>query len=265
MRPKARPSACGVGGGRERLRGSTSLQRVVADKRVMCYGETMTPTVDDAEHESSDESHWQVPRVWRSNGVLRLPSLRPLSRTRSAGTVHYLSALHRKFALPTEVTEEEPGSPASEPRPLQIARRGARHARIQTARGDPPLLIRSRSHIIVAMILCITCCGELVFATVRRVWAMHRLDLKSRRLILFAAAAVMAAIFFLRRAMAMTRDLDRPRTTTPPPRPIFSTLSSGRDWDKDLRRRRGTGPGIEESPSPGSLLLGRIERCRAII
>ena len=144
-----------------------------------------------------------------------------------------------EFSLPGEVTPEDQEA-LDELRLRHESREQALDSvRIKQLAALRRSYIRSRSHIIIGMVLCIAICGELIFAMAKRTHTMHRVDIRSVGYLLFAAAALIAAAFFWGRAVQMTRELDRPRNNDPATPPDFSPLRNGRDWDQEIRGMQG--------------------------
>ena len=93
--------------------------------------------------------------------------------------------------------------------------------------------IRSMSHCIVAAGLCAVACGQLVAMTVQfvreRGWRAEPVGY-----VLFAVAAFMGIVYFVRRAAGWARELRKPVLTDPETPPDLSALSDGSQRWRDL-------------------------------
>jgi len=95
-------------------------------------------------------------------------------------------------------------------------------------------IIRGRTHVLVGFLVCAGGCAELIQMGVEQIRRAHHLDLRAVGLLLFAAAAVIPAIYFLRRTRQITRELKKPLLEDPTTPPDFTPLQDGSQHAKNL-------------------------------
>ncbi len=99
-------------------------------------------------------------------------------------------------------------------------------------------MIRSRSHVLVGFLVCLAACAKLIQMGVRELYRVHRINFRSVGMLVFAAAAIIPAMYFLRRTRQFSSDLKKPLLQDPPTPPDFSTLQDGSQHSKNLENMR---------------------------
>jgi hypothetical protein len=94
--------------------------------------------------------------------------------------------------------------------------------------------IRTRSHVLVGFLIFLCACGKLFQMAVREMRRAHALNFRSAGLLLFAAAALFPAWYFLRRTRQISQELKKPIFSDPTTPPDFSTLQDGSQQAKNL-------------------------------
>ena len=94
--------------------------------------------------------------------------------------------------------------------------------------------IRARSWLVVGMVACVTVAGEFIQKTAQALRAQRALTARSALFVASTVIALFVALYFGRRAVAISRELARPLLDEPTTPPDFSTLSDGSQHWKNL-------------------------------
>jgi hypothetical protein len=127
---------------------------------------------------------------------------------------------------------DEPQQEASDDRSAELD--GLKIRQLATLRRAA---YRSRSHAVIAMVVCVVAVGQagvLLVQHLRQIGVGPRVPVY----IAFIVAGAYGAIYFMRRALALHREATQTRVENPTSPPDFSTLSDGSQRWKNLEELR---------------------------